>query len=63
MERTQAARQLDEEVNVEKMQARSRAAEERFITARQSFRLQEEALKTLHTRLYSQELPRIMSVS
>lgn len=47
---------------VEKMQARHRQAAERFTAARQSFRLQEEGLKNLQSKMYTHELPRIMTV-
>jgi len=47
--------------DMEKLQNKTRAAEERFSVARQTFRQQEETLKNLHTKYYSQELPRIMS--
>lgn len=47
--------------DMEKLQKETRTAEERFSAARQAFRQQEESLKNLHTKYYSQELPRIMS--
>ena len=47
---------------VEKLQNRHRQAAERFTAARQSFRLQEEGLKNLQSKLHAQDLPRIMAV-
>lgn len=63
LERLHSQRQLGQNRDLEKAQARNRTAEERFASARQNFRLQEEALKSLQTKLYSQELPRIITVS
>lgn len=61
LEKLQAQRQLTEGGDLGKIQAKMRAAEERFTGSRQTFRLQEEALKSLQAKLYTQELPRIMS--
>lgn len=49
--------------DLEKLQKKTRKAEEDFSLARQALRQQEESLKNLHSKLYSQELPRLMLVS
>jgi hypothetical protein len=59
--RTALSSALGDTPQLERLQVKARAAEERFAGARQTFRLQEEALKNLQSKLYSQELPRIMS--
>jgi hypothetical protein len=56
-------RQAGMSKDLEKMQAKTRKAEEGASLARQAFRQQEEALKNLYTKIYSHELPRIMTVN
>lgn len=63
LERLHANRAVGTSRDLEKLQTKTRKAEEGFSLARQAFRQQEEALKNLHAKLYSQELPRIMTVS
>lgn len=48
--------------DLERLKVKTREAEEDFSLARQAFRQQEEALKNLHSKVYIQELPRIMTV-
>lgn len=62
MEKAREHSQLGTDKDLSKLQTKTRIAEERFNNARQNFRLQEEALKSLQTKLYSQELPRILTV-
>lgn len=62
MEKARDQSQLGTGKELCKLQAKTRVAEERFNNARRNFRLQEEALKSMQTKLYSQELPRIMTV-
>lgn len=58
LERMQAVGSRD----LQKMQTKSRASEERLASSRQSYRQQEEAHRALQSKMYVQELPRIMTV-
>ena len=60
LEKVQLTPQAHDEAHFKKLQKKHRSAAEKFTEARQSFRLQEETLKSLQIKLYNQELPRIM---
>lgn len=63
LERLHQSRTVGMSRDLEKLQKKTRKAEEDYSLARQAMRQQEESLKNLHAKLYSQELPRLMTVS
>lgn len=62
LERLANNRTVGSSKDLERLKTKTREAEEDFSLARQAFRQQEEALKNLHSKVYTQELPRIMTV-
>ncbi len=62
LEKILSRKQLGRNLEAEKQISRAKISEEKLLTAKATFRQQEETHKALHAKIYTTELPRIMAV-